>query len=297
MTQPETPWESGRFDGRRGPGRVLFGRMYEDAGVERAAFRPGGRIFCIASAGCTALALAPDHEVVAADINPAQLAYAERRIGGAPCETGDADRLTDFARRFAPLVGWRRGRLRAFLDLEEPAEQLAVWRRQLDTRRFRAAFGALLSPAALRRVYSAPFLRALPRNPGSVFRQRMARCFASHANRSNPYARALLLGAGTPSWEPAASGRIRLVLGDAATVLEAEPAGSFDGFTLSNILDAAEEGYGEKLRAAIRRAAAPGATVILRSFREPEGSQAFNRAADDRSMLWGIVDVRPVEDL
>ena len=47
----ETPWEAGRFDARGGPKKILFGRMYEDTAVEEAAFVPGGRIFCIASAG------------------------------------------------------------------------------------------------------------------------------------------------------------------------------------------------------------------------------------------------------
>ena len=48
-----TAWKAGRFDARVGPKQILFGRMYEDAAIERAAFRPGGRVFCIASAGCT----------------------------------------------------------------------------------------------------------------------------------------------------------------------------------------------------------------------------------------------------
>lgn len=56
---PSTPWEAGRFDQKAGPKRLLFGRMYEDPAIERGAFRPGGRIFCIASAGSTARALAP----------------------------------------------------------------------------------------------------------------------------------------------------------------------------------------------------------------------------------------------
>ena len=55
----ETAWERGRFDARRRPSKVLFGRMYEDASIELNAFRPGGRIFCIASGGCTAMKLAP----------------------------------------------------------------------------------------------------------------------------------------------------------------------------------------------------------------------------------------------
>ena len=77
-----TAWERGRFDDRCGPSKLLFGRMHEDASIELAAFRPGGRIFCIASAGCTAMELSRRHEVVAADINPVQIAYARRTVLG-----------------------------------------------------------------------------------------------------------------------------------------------------------------------------------------------------------------------
>ena len=125
--------------------------MYEDAAIESGAFRPGGRVFCIASAGCTAMKLAPRHEVVAVDINPVQLAYAERRFAAAAaCAAPPSASWPSGAplrpRRLAAVM------VRAFLDLDDPAEQIAYWRRHLDTWRFRAAFDGLFSLTALRAV-------------------------------------------------------------------------------------------------------------------------------------------------
>ena len=84
----DTAWQAGRLGPWRGPQRLLFGHMYEDVEIERAAFHGRGRVFCIASAGATALALADRHDVVACDINPVQLAYAERRAAGRPAGNG-----------------------------------------------------------------------------------------------------------------------------------------------------------------------------------------------------------------
>jgi S-adenosylmethionine:diacylglycerol 3-amino-3-carboxypropyl transferase len=289
----KTAWESGRFDARGGPSKLLFGRMYEDASIECAAFRPGGRVFCIASAGCTAMKLAPSHEVVAVDINPVQLAYAERRFAGDPSVRGTAERVMAFARALAPSVGWSRSRLHAFLELDDPVEQTAYWHRHLDTRRLRVALDAVLSLAALRAVYASAFLEFLPSRLGSVMRARMQRCFARHSNRTNPYARALLLGELSDEPPPAEAKNIELVCADAAAYLECVPAGSFDGFALSNILDGADAAYARRLVAAVKRAAAPDAIAVQRSFREASIESPTNRAADDRAMLWGVVDVRP----
>ena len=293
----DTVWKRGRFDAGRGPGALLFGRMYEDASIELNAFQPGGRVFCIASAGCTAMALAPHHEVVAVDINPVQLAYAARRVAGRRSERGAAERFMALARSFAPLVGWGRSRLQAFLNLQDPGEQSAYWRQHLDTARFRSAFDGLLSLSALRTVYATPFLDCLPPRFGSVMRRRMERCFALHANRTNPYARALLLGELPDDPPPAQAKNIRLVHADAAGFLEREPPGSFAGFALSNILDGASPLYERRLIAAVRHAAAPDAQVVLRSFREGPATLSTNRAASDRAMLWGIVDVVPAASL
>jgi S-adenosylmethionine:diacylglycerol 3-amino-3-carboxypropyl transferase len=292
VTVTTTPWDRGRFDARTGPSEVLFGRMYEDAAIERAVFRPGGRVFCIASAGCTAMQLAAaDHDVVAVDINREQLAYAANRLAGQPSVRGAAERVMAFTRAFAPVVGWTRRRLRRFLELDDLPAQAAMWR-TLDTWRLRAAFGALFSLTALRTVYASPFLAFLPSRLGAVMRARLARGFARHPNRTNPYARALLLGEFPDDPPPPRAGAIDLVHGDAAEWLEVAPAGSFDGFTLSNILDGTDPTYRARLFAAVQRAAAPDAVVVLRSFAEPVADLPTNRAADDRAMLWGIVDVR-----
>lgn len=289
-----TEWERGRFDARNRPHKLLFGSMYEDAAIELAAFRPGGRVFCIASAGCTALEVARHCEVVAIDINRVQLAYVERRLAGDRVERGSAEQLLAFLRALGPLAGWRRSRLRTFLDFDDPTDQMVYWRRYLDTRRFRAALDFLFSVPTLRSLYSASFLDCLPPNFGVVLRRRMERCFARRSNLTNPYARALLFGEMISAHsDPPKRRKIQLVQADAVVFLERQPIGSFDGFALSNILDGANETYGRQLFAAVRRAAAPGAMVVHRSFREPPFAMPTNHAAEDRAMLWGIVDVRP----
>jgi S-adenosylmethionine:diacylglycerol 3-amino-3-carboxypropyl transferase len=297
VTGAVTVWKHGRFDARTRRSQVLFGRMYEDASIELSAFRRGGRVFCIASAGCTAMKLAPHHEVVAVDINPVQVAYARRRFEGEPGFRGKAERVMDFIRFFAPLAGWWPSRLRSFLELGDPLEQMELWHRRLDTRRFRLALDLLFSFTALRAVYASPFLDFLPTHLGAVMRARMERCFARHPNRSNPYARALLLGELSSDPTPGEAKSIRLVHADAADFLENATPASFDGFTLSNIVDGVDEAYRKRLFAAVKRAAAPGAITVLRSFGEADAGSPANRAADDRAMLWGSVLVKPANDL
>ncbi|MGA3047558.1 MAG: DUF3419 family protein [Terracidiphilus sp.] len=282
------PWRRGPFQAQ--PRGLIFGRTYEDPDIELRAFKPRSRIFSIAGAGCTARALAAaGHHVTGVDINPDQLAYAESRAVGEPTQKGGAERLMALGRNLATLVGWSRGKLAHFLNLSDDVEQSDYWDCWLDTPMWRATVDTLLNPRLLRLCYASPFVDALPRDFGVRLRRRLQRVWIRHAYRRNPYAAVLLLG--TPPAEPgAAVFSIQFICADAADFLENSPT-EFDAFALSNIGDGAPLNYLRRLRAAIERAAAPGAMFVARTFAEPDPNTTANWAALDRSLLWGVVKV------
>jgi len=296
-----TRWEAGRFDASSGPPQLLFGRMYEDSEIEATAFPRGSRIFAIASAGCTAIRLSVDHEVTAVDINPVQLAYAQRRARGAPRETGSAERMMRLCRNAFPLIGWTRQRFDTFFRMQDTGEQLRYWKETLDTQRFRRAFDTATTQALLRLIYARSFLERMPRHIGPVLRARLERCWTLHPNATNPYARSLFLDSDDPLTdmpsEVARYAPIHFACADAATYLEGCAPGSFDAFTLSNIFDGATAAYRERLMLAMKHAAASGATAVIRSFAEPDAELSPNYASQDRSPLWGVVQVAEVESL
>lgn len=293
MTALDSPWRTGRLDRFSGPPKLLFGMVYEDWTIESAAFPAGTKVFCIASAGCTAMRLAASRRVTAVDINPVQLEYARGRAQGLPMRRGSAERLMAFGRFFLPLAGWTRETVEDFLALGDPARQIEYWKDRLDTRRFRWALDFLFSARGLAAFFALPFLRVVPEGFGAVMRARMARCWGLHPNRLNPYARALLTGESDSSQIPSAGNPIDFICADAAEYLEACRPGSFDGFSLSNILDGAADAYKDRLFAAVRRAGTPGSLLVRRSFAEPRFRDAADQAARDRSFLWGEVEVRP----
>ncbi len=298
----ETPaasaWAAG-FSGRAGAPVLLFGRMHEDWTIETEAFAPGTRVFCVASAGCTALALAARGcEVVAVDVNPTQVAYVRERLAGRPQREGEADRRLARARGLQHLVGWTG--LLPFLEMERPEDQLRFWDARLDTRRLRLLLDLVFSAPVLALGYRSEFRRAIPSGFGGELRRRLRRGFGRHPNRTNPYAWRLMLGREPTGAEPPAAPRsdaVTLACAEAAEYLEGAPAGAFAGFTLSNILDSAGERAAARLRAAVRRAASAGATVVLRSFAPAADAASEEWAARDRAFLWGSVRVVPAAEL
>lgn len=282
-----TPWRSGPF--RVQAHRLLFGQTYEDCGIELRAFRPQSRVFAIAGAGYTARALAAaGHRVTAVEIDPDQLAYARSRAEGGPGCAGAAERLLAFGRGMARLAGWTQRKLVEFLDLSDCARQVEYWDERLDTPIWRAAVDTLLAPRLLGLCYAAPLAASLPDEFGRRIRQRLRRGWASHPNRSNPYAAALMLGTAPVDPGPTTT-PIQFVCADAAEFLEGCPPSTYDAFALSNIGDGASQEYLLRLRNAVEHAAAPNAVVVSRTFAEPGPDTTTNWAALDRSMLWGAV--------
>ena len=156
-----------------------------------------------------------------------------------------------------------------------------------DTRRLRLALAAAFSPRLLRRIYDLPFVDVLPPRFDRILLRRLERGFGRHPNAGNPFASALLLGR-TRDTTPAP---LTVETADAIDFLEACAPRSFNGITLSNILDGADSEYSARLFDAVRRAAAPGAVMILRSFREPTDDEAARWAARDRALVWGSIRV------
>lgn len=294
-----SPWSRGRLDGRPRPATLLFGRMHEDWAIEASLFRPGGRVLCIASAGCTAMALAArGFHVTAVDLNPAQVEYVHERLSGMPPVAGHAEKLLQRGRAAMRRLGWQESEVRRFLLLDTPKDQVRFWRERLDTKRLRAVLKLALHPLALRLAYATTFVRTLPQNFAKVLFRRLERGWATHPNRTNPYAWQMLLGSTGPHEQttqpPGSSADISLACADAAQFLEGCPPTSFDAFTLSNILDGAGPEYKERLLHAVRRGSAPGAVLVLRSLAEPLRDDADRWAAQDRALIWGSIRVERV---
>ncbi|MGW2746213.1 hypothetical protein [Streptomyces sp. NPDC001450] len=290
-----TPWARGRLLGGFGGPRLLFGRMYEDWGVELAVLPPSGaRVLCIASAGDTAAALdAAGYDVTAVDVNPVQLAYARERLAGGGTREGTAEAVMRLGRDTAArlLPAWRRTELLDFLALDDPQEQARRWREELDTPGLRRLMRVALRPGGALAVALRPsFAGVVPPRFDEVLRRRLERTVCRHPNARNPWLWRLLAGAEPPGTPPPSAPGVRLVRDDVVRALEQAPRGAYDAVTLSNVLDGPGPDFARGLRAAVRHAVRPGGVVVLRSAREP-GPDGPGWAARDRSALWGVVRV------
>ena len=300
---PTTPWEAGRFDRRRGPKKILFGRMYEDPSIEASVFPPAGRVFCHRLRGLHrhGARRAPPRD--GGRHQPRAARLRRRRLDGAPMETGTAERVMGLLRKLLPLAGWRRATVEAFLALDDPGGAARVLARARWTPRFfRAGFDLGLS------VYRPPrrLRLALPPGPAAALRPRDARADGAllrHAPqpdeplraRAPPRRRSRAAGARTRALagevEPRGGRRRRLPRG-----LPRRAASTASPSRTSSTARPRATGTGSSPPS--RHAAAPGSVVVLRSFAEPGGARRGRTSrARDRSMLWGVVEARAAGDL
>lgn len=275
---------------------LFFGMMYEDAGVELAEMVGRRRVLAVASAGCTAFALAAaGHEVTAVDVSPAQVEYVRHRLAGGRPRPGKAEQWLARGRAVVEALVWRRGEAARFTAMANPEAQREFWCRRVVPPAVRGLLGLALSAPLLTALYGRRRASAVPRPFAASVLSRLERGLARHPNRDNPYLRRLLLGELPPpltaAERAAIAPRLRVRRADAAAYLEAAAPGSFDAFALSNLLDGAPRSDARRLWRAVARAAAPGAVAVLRSFAEPRGRDEERRAANDRSLLWGRVTV------
>jgi hypothetical protein len=259
--------------------------MYEDPEVELRSL-PRGRVLAIASAGDVAFALAAGgRDVMAVDVNPAQIEYVRDRMAGSAAHAGQADRYLGLAAKALPPMGLTRGRLEGFFELDDPAVQVTAWRR-LAGRRFRAALAFAFGPA-LRLAYRGELARALPPGFAAELSSRLERGFGIHANRRNPLARALF---GLPT-TPTTAREIDVEHAEVVDYLRRQPPRSFDGFAFSNVTDGAPGAFREQLLTAAREASRAGAVAVLRTLALPRSQEDAERAASDRALIWGGIEV------
>jgi len=276
--------------------RPWHGRMLEDAAVELAAFPPGGRVFAIASAGCTAMALARRGDrVTAVDVHPGQVELVRRRVRGDTVPEARTERwLAEGRRRLIDSGAWDERAIATFLSEIDVDVQRRWWDERIATPRLRAMLRAALARPRLVGDRAGFPAGSTPERFGGLVERRLARCVATHPNRWNPYLWWLLAGRdapGTRSGRAIPESRVDVHVAEAGQWLEAHPRARFDAFTLSDVLDGASPVQRRRLVAAVRRAAEPGAVVVVRSLADDDDPVACARAARDRSGIWGSVRV------
>jgi S-adenosylmethionine-diacylglycerol 3-amino-3-carboxypropyl transferase len=208
------------------------------------------------------------------------------------------------------------GRVESFAD---PTEQAEWWRRHLR--------GWVFGPMSHWLMNRGPVLGLLSPDANETARVRRAGWSRGLATRVDAVLERVLVRE-HPWWRPLASGRaadighgatwldpdrvaglasaadrVRWVNGDLTATLGAERAGSLDAISVSNVPDWLGDGAEGALAEAVRRAAAPGARVLVRHIVRPTGDDPYvaagllldRRSAElpalDRTALYEAIDL------
>jgi S-adenosylmethionine-diacylglycerol 3-amino-3-carboxypropyl transferase len=173
-------------------------------------------------------------------------------------------------------------RVAALLACRTLDEQRAFYEQVWDTRRWRALYALLVNRWVMTRTYHPAFFEHVDKPSFAAHFLALARrTLTTLPVRTNYFLHHLLTGrypAGDQAALPpyltrdgsraVADGRSRLSLADGSVVdlLRAQPAGSLDGFSLSNIAEWMDPAAQAELFGEIARAARPGARLAFRNF-------------------------------
>ena len=323
MSLAPTPWATGRLGrvaafrklaGHRKE-RLLFGATYEDPHIEREALRDCHRVFCIVGAGDTARALAVNgHKVFAVDVNNAQIQYAQSRTDGQAFTPGAAERIMQFGRFLMKAGGWSASDVNNFVKARTISEQMDMWS-DLTTGRGGAVLRTLLAPARLASVFQPAFVLLVGPKFADRLIETLTRSLSETPNQTNPFVRLLFLGEGSSAQSVPPGNRPTFKHVDAISYLRSQPAGSFDGASLSNIGDGTNAAFHRELDAALRHAVNANGPVVVRTMGDvstlgsttmlgtlaPLQNDAPDAeriqmvqcaAATDRSLIWAGLEVQ-----
>ncbi|MDQ6829527.1 MAG: BtaA family protein [Gemmatimonadota bacterium] len=187
--------------------------------------------------------------------------------------------IVAYALRHLVIGGRRVDRL---LQCDDVSEQRALFEREWRGWRWSALFALLCNRAAIRRTYDPSFFRNASRGSFAAHFRELAERTLTELPLADNYFVHDILGGGYPmdvenGVPPYLSGagarivrgardRITLVDGVMTDCLRARPAGSIDGFALSNIGEWLDDAAVDSLFAEVARTAAPGARLVFRNF-------------------------------
>lgn len=162
-------------------------------------------------------------------------------------------------------------RVRRLLACQSLEEQRDLFARKWDSRRWRLLFTLMLNRAVFRKAYHPAFFEHVD-NPSFAghFRRLANHTLTEIPVATNYFLQYMLTGAYAgalpPYLERAGAGELTIVDGSYTAYLQSVPAGSVDGFAISNILEWFTPEQADALFAEVVRTARAGATFVFRNF-------------------------------
>jgi len=256
--------------------RPRFSRMREDYRTEQQVIEVLGDVryaATIASAGCTALALAPrvQRRLWALDTAPAQTAYVEQRLRGrSPLPDGRLELMLERGRTLLEWLGVSRADLFRMVNDPEPARRLAIYERLFEQGKAGRWLRRCMGPTVIGFMVRLPLGPVLPTNAVDELFSKLKRAIGRPDAPANPYLWQLVCGCDPPDWHlpslpPHEAKNVEVVTADFIEWSRQASAGDLDFLALSNILELASGTTWQRVLAGASRLLRPGGVALVRS--------------------------------